>query len=445
MQKILIVDDDLSFGMMVEGFLKRHSFEVTLAASFGKAESAVKSTLFDLVLTDYRLPDGTGMDVLQTVKKRNPATSVVLITAYSDIRVAVDAIKSGAFEYITKPVNPEELLHVIKEASRQEQKMGKAKPGSTALYIAGTGTETNQLEAHISVVAPTDLAVLIQGESGTGKEFVARRIHELSKRHNEPFVAVDCGALTPEIASSELFGHIKGSFTGAITDKKGQFEAVGKGTIFLDEIGNLSYDVQVKLLRALQEKRARPVGSNHEFNIEARIITASNDDLRSDAMEGKFREDLYHRLNEFTVVLPPLRERGYDLERFAEHFLKLAAEEFNKGSYTFSDEVLHIFKTYEWPGNVRELKNVVRRAVLLSNQKVIGPETIPEEIKESIDKRTPTEMGTKPLEEAKNQSEREVILEILEQTRYNKTRTAELLGIDRKTLYNKLQKYNIAY
>lgn len=445
MQKILIVDDDLSFGMMVEGFLKRHSFEVTLAASFSKAALALKGEPFDLVLTDYRLPDGTGMDVLQTVKKKDPATSVILITAYSDIRVAVEAIKSGAFEYITKPVNPEELLHVINEASRQEQKKGKARPGSGARYIAGTGTETSQLEAHIGVVAPTDLAVLIQGESGTGKEFVARRIHELSKRRNAPFVAVDCGALTPEIASSELFGHVKGSFTGAIADKKGQFEAVGNGTIFLDEIGNLSYDVQVKLLRALQEKRARPIGGNHEFSIEARIITATNDDLRGDAMEGKFREDLYHRLNEFTVVLPPLRERRFDLEKFAGHFLKLAAEEFNKDSFTFSDEVLHIFKTYEWPGNLRELKNVVRRAVLLSNQKVIGPETIPDEIKESIDKQTAIEISTKPLEEAKNQSEREVIMEILEQTRYNKTRTAEMLGIDRKTLYNKLQKYNIAY
>jgi two-component system response regulator HydG len=437
MQKILIVDDDTSFGMMVKGYLKKNDLEATLSGSLSNAKAIFGKEHFDMVLTDYRLPDGTGLDILRHVKKSRSSMPVVLITAYSDIRVAVNAIKDGAFEYITKPVNAQELLHVVNTAVRS----GKTgfNPGSD--YIRGEGEESRLIEDHIKLVAPTEISVLIQGESGTGKEFVARRIHELSHHSSEPFLAVDCGALTSEIASSELFGHEKGSFTGAMDEKKGYFESVGKGTIFLDEVGNLSYDVQVKLLRAIQERRAHRVGSNREFKIEARIVAASNDHLRKRAMEGDFREDLYHRLNEFTVFVLPLRERHEELMMFAGHFKKLAAKEFDKNILGFSDEVLEVFKRYEWPGNLRELRNVVRRSVLLCQNKFIALSVIPGEIVES---RESPSHGLS-FSEAKNETEKNLIIDTLFKVKHNKSKAADLLGIDRKTLYNKLQKYNIEY
>ncbi|MFO8000616.1 MAG: sigma-54 dependent transcriptional regulator [Marinilabilia sp.] len=437
MHKVLIVDDDVSFGMMVKGYLKKHDMEATLSGSLTKSKTLVDENHFDMVLTDYRLPDGDGMELLGYVKQKYPSVPVVLITAYSDIRVAVKAIKEGAYEYITKPVNAQELLHVIKEAAGR----GQAPSQNTTDYVFGTGAETRQIEEHIKVVAPTEVSVLIQGESGTGKEYVARRIHELSHHSEAPFVAVDCGALTPEIASSELFGHAKGSFTGAIDDKKGHFESVGKGTIFLDEVGNLSYDVQVKLLRAIQERRAHRLGSNKEFQIEARILSASNDDLRGNALEGNFREDLYHRLNEFSITIPPLRERKDELMKFAEHFLNLATKEFNKNIHAFSDEVREIFNRYQWPGNLRELRNVVRRAVLLSNGTTIEYSVIPSELIENASE----EKQSSELYLNKDETEKQLILKTLEKVRYNKSKAAQLLGIDRKTLYNKLQRYEINY
>jgi len=437
MQKVLIVDDDISFGMMVQGYLKKHDMEATLSGSLSKSRMLIDRNPFDMVLIDYRLPDGNGLDLLGYVKQKYPFMPVVMITAYSDIRVAVRAIKEGAYEYITKPVNARELLHVIEEAAVR----GKNSPSNRDDYVVGTGSETRQVEEYVKRVAPTEMSVLIQGESGTGKEYVARRIHELSHQREEPFVAVDCGALTPGIASSELFGHVKGSFTGAIDDKKGHFESVGKGTIFLDEVGNLSYDVQVKLLRAIQERRAHRLGGNKEFQIEARIVSASNDDLRENALKGSFREDLYHRLNEFTIAIPPLRKRTDELLRFAEHFRFLAANEFNKNIRTFSDDVREIFGRYQWPGNLRELRNVVRRAVLLSNGDVIESSVIPAELIENASGKKPSE----ELSRKKNESEKQLILKTLEEARYNKSKAAQLLGIDRKTLYNKLQRYEIDY
>ena len=437
MQKILIVDDDTSFGMMISGFLNKKGMKTALAGSFSSAKKYIESDSFDLVLTDHRLPDGTGLDVLDWCKLKLPNAPVILITAYSDIRVAVDAIKKGAFEYITKPVNAEELLHVVLKALRNNQNHRS----SDKDYISGEGEEALRMEEHLKVVAPTDVAVLIQGESGTGKEFVARRIHEMSKHRNEPFVAVDCGALTTEIAYSELFGHVKGSFTGAVENKTGHFENVGEGTIFLDEVGNLSYEVQVKLLRAIQERRARRLGSNTEYAIKARIIAATNDDLRSSALEGGFREDLYHRLNEFQIFVPPLRSRGADLMRYAYYFLKKAASEFDKDITGFSASVQNAFEHYDWPGNLRELRNVVRRAVLLSREEMVQIEVIPPEI---IDANGTLTVGVN-LSDARNATEKQVIEEALEKTRYNKSETARMLGMDRKTLYNKLQKLNIDY
>lgn len=449
MPRLLIVDDDTSFCMLLQGFLKRKGFEADTAHDYEKASQSLAKNTYDLVLTDYRLPDGTGIDVLKESKKLAPATVVILITAYSDIRVAVEAVKLGAFEYVTKPVNSDELFHVIKEGLKKREtseKKTKEPVRNSRKFLVGSSEEARKIEEHIRVVAPTDISVLIIGDSGTGKEYVARRIHELSKRRKEPFVAVDCGALHPDIAASELFGHVKGSFTGAVNDKTGHFEAVGEGTIFLDEIGNLSYDVQMKLLRAIHERMGRKVGGNNEFPIKARIIAATNENLKQAVDEGRFREDLYHRLNEFNMALAPLRQREADLMMFAEFFLEDAVAEFDKFISGFDEEVQGIFTRYEWPGNLREMRNIIRRAVLLSKSDMIHREVLPEEIyrnnsvKNFSDDVQPV---VNDLKEVKNLSEKEAILQALEKTRYNKTKTAKLLGIDRKTLYNKLHLYDI--
>ncbi|WP_106543468.1 sigma-54-dependent transcriptional regulator [Prolixibacter denitrificans] len=448
MPRLLIVDDDTSFCMLLQGFLKRKGFDADTAHDYEKASQSLAKNSYDLVLTDYRLPDGTGIDVLKESKKLAPSTVVILITAYSDIRVAVEAVKLGAFEYVTKPVNSDELFHVIKEGLKKretQEKKTKEPVQNGRKFLVGNSEESKRTEEHIRIVAPTDISVLIIGDSGTGKEYVARRIHELSKRKKAPFVAVDCGALHPDIAASELFGHVKGSFTGAVNDKTGHFEAVGEGTIFLDEIGNLSYDVQMKLLRAIQERMGRKVGGNSEFPIKARIIAATNENLKQAVDEGRFREDLYHRLNEFTLTLAPLHERDGDLMMFAAFFLEDAVAEFGKSIIGFDDEVQRIFTQYDWPGNLREMRNVIRRAVLLCKQEKINREVLPEEIyrNNSVKSQPENAQPVNDLKEIKNISEKEAILQALEKTRYNKTKTAKLLGIDRKTLYNKLHLYDI--
>jgi len=438
MAKILIIDDDTSFGLMIDGFLKRKGFETVFVSSFNKALSSLKSTTFDLILTDYRLDNGTGLDLLNEIKKQDHKTPVVLITAYSDIRVAVNAIKLGAFEYIAKPINPDELLHVINRGIAKTT-TSKHKPKPVSNYIKGVSQFAEQINQQIELISGTELSILVLGESGVGKEFVAQRIHDLSQRSSKPFVAVDCGALHSDIATSELFGHRKGSFTGALDDKEGHFENVKDGTIFLDEIGNLSYDVQVKLLRAIQERKGRRLGSNDEYPITCRIIAATNEDLRTASFSGKFREDLYHRLNEFSINLLPLRDRKEDIPLYGKQFLQFAANEFNKQNIYLSLEVEQIFLTYDWPGNLRELRNVIRRAVLLAKTNEIMPTELPPEILVPTDQpQAPTQ-----LKDVKEKSEKEIITETLEKNKYNKAKTARILGIDRKTLYNKIHKYGI--
>jgi len=441
MATILLVEDDKTFIQIMQGFLVKHGHEVDAKNCIKDAVAAIDKKEYELILLDYRLPDGIGMDLIKLLKSRNVRTPIIVITSFNDIRTAVNALKMGAFDYITKPVIPDELVMIINEAISQKEPRQTNSITKSNLFVEGTSKKSIQLNEYIKLVAPTEVAVIIQGESGTGKEHIARSIHLLSKRSKEPFVAIDCGTLSTELAASELFGHSKGSFTGAMFDKKGQFEMANKGTFFLDEVGNLSYDVQVKLLRTLQEKVIQPIGSNRTVKIDVRIVTATNEDLLSKVRNGTFREDLYHRLNEFKILVPALRERKGDLREFIQHFITLSNAELEKNVTSVSDEVMQIFTNYEWPGNLRELKNSIKRAVLLTKGDTIEKNVLPEEmILETFANPSESEFDLKALHGA---NEKEIIIRTLKEVKYNKSKAARLLNIDRKTLYLKLAKYHI--
>jgi two-component system, NtrC family, response regulator HydG len=448
MASILLIEDDLTFSRILEGFLTKNSHQVTVNHNGKDGLKSFQSRPFDLVLLDYRLPDTTGMDVLAEMKNLNPDVSVIIMTSFSDIKTAVKAIKLGAFEYITKPVNPDELLMLVKQAMKQERPVAvrRKSASASAQFVQGKSSASKQLHDYIRLVAPTSMSVIIEGESGTGKEYVARTIHNLSARAKAPFVAVDCGALSKELAASELFGHMKGSFTGAVSDKTGQFEAAHTGTLFLDEVGNLSYEVQVKLLRALQERVVTPIGSNKEIRVDVRIITATNDDLSQSVRQGQFREDLYHRLNEFMLRVPALRERTQDLDEFLDFFRASANAELAKDVAGFDEEVLRLFRSYDWPGNLRELKNVVKRAVLLTTEPRVGMDALPGEMVTTARKPVARVVSDVPIYDLKalqETQEKEMIVKTLQEVRYNKSKAARILNIDRKTLYLKMEKYGI--
>ena len=450
MSKVLVVEDDVAFGTMLKTFLEKRNYKVTLAYSASEAFKKIISDKFDLVLTDVRLPDNDGLDVLKKVKAENPATQVIVMTSYAEISMAVEAMKEGAFDYVSKPFRPESILQTIENAletnevaPEQPKKAKPAKKEKAVLnekdeLVKGVSEASRRLNDYVELVAPTNMSVLITGESGTGKEQIAKSIHLQSKRHNAPFIAVDCGAIPKEIASSEFFGHIKGSFTGAINDKTGHFEAANGGTLFLDEIGNLTYELQVQLLRALQERRIKPVGSNNEVEVDIRVVTATNEDLSKAVKEGEFREDLYHRLNEFSIKVPALRERKEDLMLFANHFLEEANTDLEKNVVGFTDEAIHAFRNYNWPGNLRELKNMVKRAVLLTKDELIPLKVLPHEIATATRNNNENDYGL-----FKNKNEEQLILDALEKTGGNKSKAARMLSIDRKTLYNKLKQYGI--
>jgi two-component system, NtrC family, response regulator HydG len=446
MAAILLIEDDLTFSRILEGFLTKNGHTVTINNKGKEGFKTFESRSFDMVLLDYRLPDTTGLELLPELKAQKPTVPVVIMTSFSDIRTAVKAIKLGALEYITKPVNPEELLMIVKQALKKDHAVTRiVQPESQKNdHVRGTSEVAKQLHDFVRLVAPTNMSVLIEGQSGTGKENVARTIHQLSPRSKGPFVAVDCGTLSKELAGSELFGHIKGAFTGASIDKMGQFEAANKGTIFLDEVGNLSYDVQVKLLRAIQERVVQPIGSNKEIKVDVRIITATNDDLVESVRDGQFREDLYHRLNEFKLKVPSLKERSEDLPEFLDYFRSAANAELDRQVKGFDSAVLNLFNQYEWPGNLRELRNVVKRAVLLTKDDVVKVDTLPEEMLQSLSEQKKHNTGPvydlKALQEIQ---ERETIVKTLQEVRYNKSKAARILNIDRKTLYMKMEKYGI--
>ena len=442
MVKILLIEDDVAFCKMLEKFLTRKQYAVIATFSAEEAKNSIKSEKFDLIITDLRLPNYDGIALMSELKITFPNVPVILMTGYSDVNTAVKAIKNGASDYISKPFNPEEVLMVIENVIQKSNQpkivspiISKTKSETKNDFVLGISNASKKLAEYIQLVSPTDMSVLIIGESGTGKEVIAKSIHEKSLRKNNNFIAVDCGAIPKELAASEFFGHLKGSFTGAINDKIGYFEAANMGTIFLDEIGNLSYENQIQLLRALQERKIKPVGSNKEIEVDIRIITATNEDLREAVKNGNFREDLYHRINEFSIQSPSLTERDGDLIVFADFFLEKANQQLNKNIIGFSKEVLTIFENYNWPGNLRELQNIIKRATLLSKGDFIERNVLPFEIFQTLNKNQN--------DFSLSENEKDTIINALSKTKNNKSEAAKLLKINRKTLYNKLSLYNL--
>lgn len=468
MKRILIIDDDMDMCRLLSQFLQRKGFETDYAHTAAKGLAKFSENKFDLVLCDFRLGDMDGRQVLQEIKKQRPEVPVIIITGYSDIKMAVEVMRHGAFDYITKPLVPEEVINLINRAMEQDsdeslspkatpQPGNKKKPiESSDSFLVGTSPRITEVYRQVDLVSPTDYSVIIYGESGTGKEVLAKTIHQRSQRKDKPFLAVDCGTLSRELAASELFGHIKGSFTGALSDKEGMFEAAEGGTLFLDEVANLPMDVQITLLRVIQERKFKRVGSSKDISADVRVIVASNENLQDAYKKGKFREDLYHRFNEFSISLPPLRERKEDIAPFADFFLEKTCNELNKKLDGFDKEVIQLFHQYSWPGNLREFRNVIRRAGLLSSSgfvttnvlpwEIIGSENgKPEEISATEPVKNFSEIKKHPpivdLRDAASHAEYEAIMNVLKQVSFNKTKAAEILKIDRKTLYNKIKNY----
>ena len=450
MKSILIVEDDITYGMMLKTWLGKKGFQVASVSSIARAQKHLETEGADLILSDLRLPDKDGIDLLKWLGEQGLSIPLIMMTSYADIQSAVQAMKLGASDYVAKPVNPDELLKKISEAVKQpaasprqapsfgkeestHQKNAGGTPSSD--YLEGESDAAKQLYNYVRLVAPTTMSVLINGASGTGKEYVSHRIHQLSKRAGQPFVAIDCGSIPKELAASEFFGHVKGSFTGALTDKTVAFVAANGGTIFLDEIGNLSYEVQIQLLRALQERKIRPVGSNKEITVDVRLVSATNEDLEQAIEKGTFRQDLFHRINEFTLRMPELKDRREDILLFANFFLDQANRELDKQLIGFDDAASRVLLEYHWPGNLRQMKNVVRRATLLAQDQLITLKELTE-----LQQITHPHVGL-PLRN--EEAEKHQIIEALRQTGNNKSRAAQLLGIDRKTLYNKLKLYEI--
>jgi two-component system, NtrC family, response regulator HydG len=504
MAKILIIDDEKDLCLVLSRFLSKHGYEVLEAHKGKKALELVNESVPDLILCDFMLEDMDGTSVLKAIKEINPSTPVIIITGFSNIKTAVEVMRLGAVDYIIKPLIPEEILLTIKKAldrallpipesgrdehsggAVREEKNGHSKRISStgkSEYIFGDSPYFKNILKQIDLVAPTNYSVIIYGESGSGKEAIAQEIHKRSKRSHKPFVAIDCGVLSKELAGSELFGHEKGSFTGALNQKIGSFEIANEGTIFLDEIANLSYDVQISLLRVVQERKMRRVGGTKDIELDVRIIVASNEKLWDAAGAGKLREDLYHRFNEFTIQVQPLRERQSDIMIFANHFLGIANDELNKNIKGFHPEVERIFKSYVWYGNLRELKNVVKRATLLCDEEYIDVKSIPFELTNftklqfegsaevsspAMAPQVPSGFSSSPysggsfgsnvgtsfpsakkivpkeqsLKSAGIDAEYELILEALKKVNFNKSKAAKVLQIDRKTLYNKIRQY----
>jgi two-component system response regulator HydG len=484
MPKILVIDDDRDICSLLNRFLTRKGYEVSEQYKGKSTMDYLKDNQPDLILTDFRLEDIDATQLLPKIKAVYPEMPVIIITGYSDIKTAVEIMKAGALDYLVKPLLPDEILLTIQKALSQpsaepgvenktiEQRNPKygeqsRKGNGSEGYIFGDTPVFNKILQQIKLVGPTNYSVIIYGESGSGKEAIANEIHRQSKRSNKPFIPIDCGSLSRELAASELFGHEKGSFTGAVGQKIGSFELANGGTIFLDEIGNLSYDIQVSLLRVVQERKIHRVGGIADIELDVRIIIASNEKLWDLTRAGKFREDLYHRFNEFSIEVPPLRERKNDIMLFANHFLQQTNQELGKNVQGFAPEVEEIFLNYVWHGNLRELRNIIKRATLLAEGSLIEARYLPFEVsnfaklqfesnqgdseKQSAgdgiaslyNRKSSVHLHETNLKTAALDVEYEIIVEALKKCNFNKTKAAKLLNIDRKTLYNKMMQYQL--
>ncbi len=488
MDKILIIEDDMDMSQLLKRFLTKHGFDVELAQNGKRGIEAFTASQPDLVLCDFRLGDLEGTEVLNKIKDIEPNIPFIMMTGYSDIRTAVNVMKLGAYDYLAKPLLPDETLQLIQRALANKQNSVRIVEQETDInssdtkpavkvksnsgsndFVYGKSAESKELLRQIELVAPTNYSVIIYGESGAGKEAIAQTIHKKSKRSRQPFIAMDCGAISKELSGSELFGHEKGSFTGALATKIGHFELANGGTIFLDEVGNLPYDVQSSLLRVVEERRVKRIGGIKEIPLDVRIIVASNENLLEAHKKGKFREDLYHRFNEFHLNVPALRERKDDIMMYAKFFLNIANRELEKNIEGFEPEVAEQFLKYPWFGNLREMKNVIRRATLLSVGNNIESKSLPFEI--SNFSRTALAISVEPNEQiltthqqpqsyipiaapeikeevtnlklASLGAEHDLILKVLREVNFNKSKAAKILNIDRKTLYNKMKAFKL--
>ena len=447
-QRILVADDEESHRIMLRAVLHDEGYEVVEAADGLEAVQSVEQAPFDLVLMDIRMTTMDGIEALTDIRRISPLLPVIIMTAYASVKTAVDALKAGAFDYLTKPLDIDELKVLVAKGLEyyhlhQENRALKERLGDRFDFsrIVGHNRKMKELVDTLSLVAPSDATVLILGESGTGKEVVANAIQQNSLRAQQPFITISCAALPETLLESELFGHEKGAFTGAVARREGRFQLAHRGTIFLDEVGEMSQTTQAKLLRVLCEKEFEPLGGALTLKADVRIIAATNRDLEKDIREGRFREDLFYRLNVVPVTVPPLRERKEDIPDLAMHFFNIFCQKNRKELKNISPKTMDVLMRYEWPGNIRELENCVERAVIMARQEIIVPEDLPPHIRAAVSE----DEGEFNLPQGISLAEVEkvLILKTLSDAGENRTRAAEILGINRRTLQNKLKEYGI--
>ena len=456
MKSILIVEDDITYGMMLKTWLGKKGFRVNSVSSIARAQKHIESENVDLILSDLRLPDRDGIDLLKWLGEHSLRIPLIIMTGYADIQSAVQAMKLGACDYIAKPVNPDELLKKMDDAFLpsglpvSSTPAMRAEAGSNSLreeaesassdYLEGESDAAKQLYNYVNLVSPTNMSVLINGASGTGKEYVAQRIHKLSRRSKQPFIAIDCGSIPKELAASEFFGHVKGSFTGALTDKTGAFVAANGGTIFLDEIGEMAFELQAKLLRILETGEYIKIGDTKPTRVNVRVVAATNRNLPEEITAGRFREDLFYRLSVFQIHLPPLRERAGDVRILAKAFVKDFSARLARSVTEITPAFLEALEQQPWKGNIRELRNVIERSLIVCESERLDVADLPLDIQnthyEQSDETTPGSFELSAME-------RRHIARVLEYTKGNKTEAARLFKIGLTTLYRKIEEYGI--